>query len=170
MAEKKQEFECIYCKESFDDESKYFFHRDNIFCMCEYCGEIFKGSTQINEHLYEHYNDGIFMCFMCKVTTNDMKVMIDHISLHQKALFKCIKCKDKFLSKPSLLDHIYKHNYHWECHDCSFTTKTKKDFKEHKKQHEKSKRFYSIDEFKPIGIQLRTRDKNETIFISKQYY
>ena len=170
MAEKKYEFECAYCKKNFDNETQYHNHRDKILCMCDFCGVIFTNSNQINQHLSGHTSNGTFKCFMCPVTTNDVNLMQHHITLHQKKLFICIRCGANFSLKQSLIDHFKIHNEHWECDDCSFTTTTKKDFEEHNKEHENPKRFYSIDEFMPIGVQLRTRDKNETIFISKQYF
>ena len=163
MAEKKEKFKCIYCEQSFDDETQYDNHRDKIMCMCYFCGEIFKGIHQRSQHFSEHYSNGIFKCFMCTVTTNDERLMIHHISLHQKRLFKCKKCEARFCLKFDLADHIKKHKEHWECDDCKFTTKTLKDLEEHKKCHE----CYSEEEFTPIGLQLRDRFKNETIFITK---
>ena len=167
MAEKKQEFKCIYCEKNFDDETKYYDHRDKILCMCFICGKIFKDSTQLYQHLSEHSSDGVYKCFMCTVTTNDIKLMVQHIISHQKKIFKCIKCKVGFYFKHRLEDHIKKHNYHWECEDCKFEAKTLKDLEEHKKSHEKEKqdRFYNVDEFMPTGLQFRDRFTNETIFI-----
>ena len=167
MAEKKQEFECIYCKESFDDESKYYNHRDKISCMCDFCGEIFKDRTQFIQHLSEHINDGLFKCLMCNETNNDIALLLYHITLHRENPFKCKKCEAEFFMKISLVNHIKKHNYHWECDDCKFEAKTLKDLEEHKKSHEKEKqdRFYNVDEFMPTGLQFRDRFTNETIFI-----
>ena len=45
MAEKKQEFECIYCRETFVDEVEFIFHTDKIESMCNLCGELSKGRT-----------------------------------------------------------------------------------------------------------------------------
>ena len=167
MAGKKQEFKCIYCEQSFNDEAEFIFHTDKIECMCNLCGEIFKGRTQISQHLSEHFSDGLIKCLMCKVTTNDVRLMTHHVSLHRKRHFKCIKCEARFCIKFDLIDHIKKHKEYWECDDCIFTSKTLEDLEEHKKCHEieKPDRFYDVDEFMPTGLQFRDRFTNETIFI-----
>ena len=167
MAEKEQEFKCIYCEQNFDDEAEYFNHRDKIMCMCGFCGDIFKDSTQLYKHFSEHSSDGIYKCLMCTVFTNDLVLLLYHITLHRKKPFKCKKCKAEFSKKVNLIDHIKNHNEHWECDNCKFAAKTLKDLEEHNKSHEKEKpeRFCNVDEFMPIGLQLRDRFTNETIFI-----
>ena len=169
MAEKEQKLKCIYCEQSFDEEAEYFFHRDRILCMCNLCGEISKGTTQIAQHFIKHLGDDLFKCLMCTETTNNFESMIQHITLHRKRRFKCKKCEAEFCSKFNLVDHIKKHFDHWKCENCKFTTKILKDLKEHKKSHEKEKpdRFYNVNEFMSTGLQLRDRFTDETIFISK---
>ena len=164
MAAKKQKFKCIYCEEIFDDEAEYYEHRDDILCMCAICGKVFK---DFYRHLSEHYNDGLFKCFMCRVTTKDGISMTNHITLHQIKIFECKECNAGFCLKNRLIDHVKKHL--WECDKCNFEAKTLKDLDEHKKCHEKenSDRFYSAHEFIPNGLQLKDRFTNETIFISK---
>ena len=63
MAAKNQKFKCIYCKTNFDDETRYYNHRDQILCMCEFCAKIFKDTTQFNQHLTDHTSNGI--CALC---------------------------------------------------------------------------------------------------------
>ena len=124
MAEKKQEFKCIYCELTFEDEAEYFFHRDRILCMCNLCGEISKGITQISQHSSEHFSGGLFKCLMCTETTNNFVLMVHHITLHRKRRFKCKKCEAEFCLKSNLVDHIKIHFDHWKCENCEFTTKT----------------------------------------------
>ena len=169
MAEKKQEFKCIYCENSFDEEAEYYNHREKILCMCSFCGDIFKDGNKLSKHYSEHSSHGLYKCLMCKVFTNDLKLILIHINFHREKPFKCKKCEARFCLKSDLINHFKKHNEQWECNDCKFTTKTLKDLEEHKKCHEKEKpdRFYSEDEFTPNGLQLRDRFTNETIFITK---
>ena len=169
MAEKKQEFECNYCEKIFEDEAEYIFHKDKIRCMCDFCGEILKDYTQFEQPIYTHTTSGdIFKCWMCRVVTNDAVLMIHHIHMHQRKLFKCKTCTAKFCLKLYLADHIKEHNEHWKCDDCKFETKTLNEYEEHKRLHEKFKRksSYIGVEYTRNGLQFREYTTTDTIFAS----
>ena len=110
--------------------------------MCGICGRTFDLPSSLARHMYDH-NERRHHCNTCGQSFHFESELRSHRVSHRsknKPSFQCMKsnCGKWFMRKWDLTLHIQKHNKKYlDCDykDCTFSTKTEKQMKEHYKSH-----------------------------------
>ena len=109
--------------------------------MCGICGRTFDLPSSLSRHMYDH-NERCYRCNKCEQSFHFESELATHKVSHRsksKASFQCMKskCGKWFMRKWDLTLHLQKHRgKKLECDykDCTFSTETEKQLKEHYKK------------------------------------
>ena len=110
--------------------------------MCGICGRTFTLPSSLSRHMYDH-NERRYHCNKCEQSFHFESELVSHKVSHRsksKPSFQCMKskCGKWFMRKWDLMLHLKKHNgkkHKCDYKDCTFSTDTEKQLKEHYKSH-----------------------------------
>ncbi|XP_052243020.1 myoneurin-like [Dreissena polymorpha] len=121
--------------------------------VCEFCGKAFKLANILRTHLNIHSSEKTWQCLLCDEGFNQQSGLDIHIKRHhigEKSWSElCHLCSEKFMLKSDLSWHLFKahgqplpENYKvYQCDQCSFMTKSCKDFERHENIHKGIKKY-----------------------------
>ena len=102
--------------------------------MCGICGRVFELATSLNRHMYTH-EETQYKCEKCEFKCYFESELLTHNIVHrQTPTYKCMvaNCDRWFKRKWELTNHVRTHDDDvLKCDSCKFTTKLKKQLKEH---------------------------------------
>ena len=102
--------------------------------MCGICGHVFELATSLNWHMYTH-EEAWYKCEKCEFKCYFESELLTHNIVHrQTPTYKCMvaNCDGWFKQKWELTNHVRTHDDDvLKCDSCKFTTKLKKQLKEH---------------------------------------
>ena len=112
---------------------------------CKICKKAFNNPLSLLRHGYIH-KEKRFVCKMCGESFNFNSELNTHQITHQrcsKHLCAYPKCGKLFKNKSDLSRHAKEHlSVSMKCPDCTYSTKSKRNFDSHRFQHSKIERFF----------------------------
>ena len=112
---------------------------------CKICHKAFNNPHSLQRHRYSH-KEKRFECTTCKEVFNFNSELITHQITHQrrsKHLCAYPKCGRLFKNKSDLARHPKEHMIvGLKCPDCTYITKSKRNFDSHRFQHSQIERFF----------------------------
>ena len=108
--------------------------------LCSVCGRSFQLASSLTRHMYVH-TDTRYKCDQCDYSCHFESEMRSHHVVHRmNPSHQCMKanCGKWFMRKWDLTLHLQKHTgkqHVCDYADCKFSTDTKKQLKEHQKEH-----------------------------------
>ncbi|KAK7792801.1 hypothetical protein R5R35_013547 [Gryllus longicercus] len=130
---------------------------------CPLCQRSFLWLGHLKRHLRTHEGKKFFKCRECHFTTTRKCTLAKHSVTHMKqAPFKCPDCPEEFATKAALLRHINaahcdpkqqqqqkkkkkKHSIAgktlYQCPECAYASRQRKDFMKHLLTHMQKKRY-----------------------------
>ena len=112
---------------------------------CKICNKAFNNPHSLLRHGYSH-KEKRFKCTTCKESFNFNSELVTHQLTHQrrsKHLCAYPKCGRLFKNKSDLSRHAKEHlTVSLKCPDCTYITKSKRNFDSHRFQHSKIERFF----------------------------
>ena len=112
---------------------------------CKVCKKAFNNPLSLERHGYIH-KEKRFECEMCGESFNFNSELITHQITHQwrsKHLCAYPKCGKLFKNKSDLSRHAKEHlSVSMKCPDCTYSTKSKRNFDSHRFQHSKIERYF----------------------------
>ena len=137
-------FKCPLCEtwKSSTQRLNAHFKRRHPPLQCGICGRSFAIPSSLSRHMYDH-NERCYHCNKCEQSFHFESELVSHRVSHRsksKPTFQCMKskCSKWFMRKWDLTLHLRKHNgkkFKCEYKDCTFSTDTDKQLKEHYKSH-----------------------------------
>ena len=140
---KRRSFKCSECDVIKKSIRELNIHHEECHNpqICGNCGKLFKLTSSLARHMYEH-NQLNYHCDQCDYSCQFKSELQTHKIVHRKnPSYKCMKanCGKWFKRNWDLTLHLQKHDGVWldcEYEGCQFSTKTKKQLKEHQKSHQ----------------------------------
>ena len=140
----KRTFRCIACdvvKSSVHNLNMHY-RRRHPPQMCGICGRTFTLPSRLARHMYDH-NERCYHCNKCDESFHFESELVSHKIVHRsksKPTFQCMKnkCGKWFMRKWDLTLHLQKHRgkkHNCDYNNCTFSTDTEKQLKEHYKSH-----------------------------------
>ena len=112
---------------------------------CKICNKAFNNPHSLLRHGYSH-KEKRFKCTTCEESFNFNSELVTHQLTHQrrsKHLCAYPKCGRLFKNKSDLSRHAKEHlTVSLKCPDCTYITKSKRNFDSHRFQHSKIERFF----------------------------
>ena len=137
-------FKCPLCEtwKSSTQRLNSHFKRRHPPLQCGICGRSFLLPSSLARHMYDH-NERRYNCSKCGKSFHFESELTSHRVSHRskdKPTFQCMKknCGKWFMRKWDLTLHLKKHNgkrLKCEYKDCTYSTDTDKELKEHYKSH-----------------------------------
>ena len=137
-------FKCPACEtwKSTVQHLNAHYKRRHLPQMCGICGRTFDLPSSLSQHMYDH-NERRYHCNKCEQSFHFESELTTHKVSHRsksKASFQCMKskCGKWFMRKWDLTLHLQKHRgkkHECDYKDCTFSTETEKQLKEHYKSH-----------------------------------
>ena len=137
-------FKCPLCEtwKSSTQRLNLHFKRRHPPLQCGICGRSFSRPSSLARHMYDH-NERRYHCNKCEQSFHFESELVSHRVSHRsktKPTFQCMKknCGKWFMRKWDLMLHLKKHNgkkFKCEYKECTFSTDTNKQLKEHYKSH-----------------------------------
>ena len=139
---KCRSFKCSECKEVKRTIKELNVHHRECHNpqICGICNRSFKLTSSLTRHMYDH-NELKFNCDQCDYRCHFESELQTHKITHRKnPSYQCIKanCGKWFRRNWDLTLHLQKHDsvrHECEYEGCKFLTDTKKQLKEHQKNH-----------------------------------
>ncbi|XP_057322547.1 oocyte zinc finger protein XlCOF6-like [Microplitis mediator] len=154
----EKELECLFCRKIFTSKKTLMLHLethkkdDNYYCnVCLYTTKFL---WTFKNHMNQHINAGLFICYECGDSFVNKSLIKKHLKSHHKSKFRnsnryrrsksskrlteeCPFCKKKFLSKHNLELHkkTHKKKNHFYCNVCLYKTKSTRNFVSHSNKH-----------------------------------
>ena len=140
--EVKRSFKCNECNVVMSSIQKLNEHhrKEHIPQMCGICSRTFALASSLTRHMYDH-EEKCFKCDSCDYSSHFASELEVHKIVHRKhPSYKCMhaNCGKWFQRKWDLNLHLQKHKGKMlKCNHngCTFSTATKKQLKEHQKNH-----------------------------------
>ena len=137
-------FKCPLCEtwKSTTQRLNEHFKRRHPPMQCGICGRSFDIPSSLSRHMYDH-DERLYHCNKCEQSFHFESELKSHRVSHRsksKPSFQCMKskCGRWFMRKWDLTLHLQKHSskkLKCEYKNCSFSTETDKQLKEHYKSH-----------------------------------
>ncbi|KAG1689528.1 PR domain zinc finger protein 10 [Nymphon striatum] len=167
-SEDAKPLQCTICTKRFLNNSALACHikihsNEKKVYGCPICKEIFHQITNLKEHVYIHYVDGVFTCPSCNKKFLEYNQVRKHVRVfHSDKRFPCEHCEKVFQRPDKLKLHMLRHSDHREflCANCGKQFKRKDKLKEH------MKRMHSADREMQIKVKAPKRTSSKK-FIPK---
>lgn len=139
------QYQCVSCTDSeyFDNVDDLRLHMSTCNVdeagqyICSTCGELFKRAHHLQLHMERVHNERV-NCLKCPKTFETRALLKKHFDRCHNYMGKpleCVECGRRLSRPDKLIEHMRLHTG-YTCNLCDCVLVTRKEYKEHRKEHE----------------------------------